>query len=171
MRRNPDKARAAMRRWRERHPDERKAEKRAYYARHQERLNAEQKEYLRLHPEVRQTSWELRRARVINASGSYTTREWRELLEFCGHRCAYCAAGGPLQVDHATPLFRGGCNYIENIRPACRSCNMRKHKLTEDEYRERRAKEGLYVRPRLRRVPGFEETSGSFSASAMSREG
>ncbi len=48
----------------------------------------------------------------------------------------------------------------------------RKHKLTEDEYRDRRWQEGLYVRPRvLPRRLWIGETSGSFSASAMSREG
>ncbi len=85
--------------------------------------------------------------------------------------CAYCGAGGSLQEDHCTPLKRGGANDISNIAPACPPCNLRKHTLTEDEYRERRRAEGLYVRPRVRRVVGFEESSGSFSASAMSLEG
>ncbi len=77
-----------------------------------------------------------------------------------------------MHADHAVPLYRGGTNYITNIRPACPPCNLHKHKLTEDEYRERRAADGLYVRPRvLPRPPAVGETSGSFSASAMSREG
>lgn len=71
------------------------------------------------------------------------------------------------------PLCRGGTNYIDNIRPACPPCDLHKHKLTEEEYRGRRAEEGLYVRPRVlpRRPPSVGETSGSLSASAMSRDG
>jgi 5-methylcytosine-specific restriction endonuclease McrA len=39
------------------------------------------------------------------------------------------------------PLARGGTNWIENILPACRVCNARKHLLTEDEFRARLAAE------------------------------
>ena len=171
IRRNADKAREAMRRWRARHPEEHKANTRADYARHSDQRNAQGAAYRLANPQVKTASRQRRRAREVGAEGSHASREWLELLGLYSWRCAYCDASAPLHVDHAIPLFRGGTNYIENIRPACPPCNLRKHRLTEDEYRERRAKEGLYVRPRLRRVPGFEEASGSFSASAISREG
>jgi 5-methylcytosine-specific restriction endonuclease McrA len=114
---------------------------------------------------------ENRRTREFAAEGRFTAIEWVELVHFYSGRCAYCGSSGALQPDHATPLSRGGDGYIENIRPACGPCNRGKHTMTEDDYRERRAKDGLYVRPRLRRVPTFEEASGSFSASLMSLDG
>ena len=172
MKRNPDKARQAMRRWRAQHPEEHKQETRRYYAAHRQERLARTSAYHRANPQVRQAGWERRRARELGADGDYSGRDWLDLLDAYGLRCAYC--GGPMtppHADHSTPLSRGGTSYIEDIRPACGPCNMRKHKLTEDEYRERRAKEGLYVRPRLRRLAGFEETSGSFSASLMSLDG
>jgi 5-methylcytosine-specific restriction endonuclease McrA len=33
------------------------------------------------------------------------------------------------------PLCRGGSNEISNILPACRHCNRRKHRKTEEEFR------------------------------------
>jgi 5-methylcytosine-specific restriction endonuclease McrA len=172
IRRNPEKAREAMRRWRARHPEEHNAQTREHYARHRAERSAQSAAYHKANPHVRQAAWERRRARKVGAEGSFSSRDWTELLEFYGHCCAYCGSSEiPTHQDHAAPLCRGGDGYIENIRPACPTCNLRKHKLTEDEYRARRAKEGLYVRPRLRRVAGFEEASGSFSASAIKREG
>jgi len=174
IKRNPEKAREAMRRWRAQHPDEHKAETRRHYAAHRQEQVARTSEYRKAHPEVRRAAKQRRRSRESGADGSFSSCDWLELVASYGHRCAYC--GGPLpersdHADHAVPLSRGGTNFIEDMRPACPPCNLHKHKLTEDEYRERRAREGLYVRPRLRRVPGFEEDSGSFSASAMRREG
>jgi 5-methylcytosine-specific restriction endonuclease McrA len=170
IKRNPEKARQAMRRWRKRHPEQHNAERRDFYARHRDTELARLDAYRRANPHVPRAAQQRRRAREVGADGSYSSREWIDLQIFYGCRCAYCDSGGPLHADHAIPLSRGGDNYIENIRPACPPCNQRKHKLTEDEYRARREAEGLYVRPRLLRVPTLEESSGSFSASLMSRE-
>ena len=41
--------------------------------------------------------------------------------------CAYCgAAGGALQRDCVLPLSRGGRYTLDNVVPACRSCNTSK---------------------------------------------
>ena len=66
---------------------------------------------------------------------SFTTAEWFALVERYEGRCAYCGARGPLEMDHRVPLCRGGSNTIDNILPACRHCNRRKHRKTEDEFR------------------------------------
>jgi len=44
-----------------------------------------------------------------------------------------------IQTDHRIPLSRGGSNFIDNIVPACRPCNLRKHTLTEAQFRARLA--------------------------------
>jgi 5-methylcytosine-specific restriction endonuclease McrA len=45
------------------------------------------------------------------------------------------------------PLARGGTNFIDNILPACRGCNARKHTMTEEEFRARLALEDSLVMP------------------------
>lgn len=55
-----------------------------------------------------------------------------------GH-CAYCGCEleyKDMQVDHISPLHRGGIDSIDNMYPACRSCNHYKSTYTIDEFRE-----------------------------------
>lgn len=141
MRRNPDKARAAMQRWRQAHPEEHRAEGRARYARHKDRLKAQIAAYHRAHPDVVRAKREKHRALRKGAEGFFTASEWQELVALYEHACAYCGAIGPLEQDHCVPLDRGGTNWIENILPACRVCNARKHLMTEEEFRARLAAE------------------------------
>lgn len=75
-----------------------------------------------------------RRARKAAAGPAHTLAEWRALVESCGGRCFYCHEAKPLTRDHKVPLVRGGSDAIENIAPACRSCNFRKGRKTADEF-------------------------------------
>ena len=137
MRRNPDKAREAMRRWRAQHPDRHKAARDGYDAAHPESANARRKRYRLRHPEVRRVIAQTRRARLAGAGGKYTAAEWAGLLALYDNRCAYCGSDGPLQPDHRIALALGGTNLIENILPACGRCNRRKHLMSEGEFRAR----------------------------------
>lgn len=105
-------------------------EVRAAKARWRDRNREKHRQYLR-------ASQAKRRA----ASGGYSACAWNQLVERYSGCCAYCGASGALHADHRTPLSRGGPNVIENILPACRRCNLRKGRLTEDEFRDRLAKE------------------------------
>jgi 5-methylcytosine-specific restriction endonuclease McrA len=52
--------------------------------------------------------------------------QWAALQAAWGG-CAYCgAADGPLQRDCVLPISRGGRYTLDNIAPACRSCNASK---------------------------------------------
>jgi 5-methylcytosine-specific restriction endonuclease McrA len=151
MRRNPGKARDAMRRWRERHPSEHNEDSRAYYAKHREALAAYFARYQRTHLALRRALAARRRARKVAASGiHYSAAQWIALVKFWGGRCAYCGNSGPLEADHRVPLARGGANDIGNILPACAGCNQRKHVMTEDDFRVRMRQEGRGLRPQLR---------------------
>jgi 5-methylcytosine-specific restriction endonuclease McrA len=140
MLRNADRARAAMRRWWEQHPDEHRAENRAYSARDPERRQR-QIESSPNRRAVRKASDARRRSRKLNAGGSYTYVEWLLLVAAHSGRCAYCAAVAVVHADHRIPLARGGSNSIDNIVPACRSCNLRKGTMSEAEFRARLAAE------------------------------
>jgi 5-methylcytosine-specific restriction endonuclease McrA len=68
-----------------------------------------------------------RRARRVAASGSdLTEAEWAVILG-AWTACAYCGAAGPaLQKDCVLPISRGGRYTLENVVPACRTCNASK---------------------------------------------
>jgi len=66
-------------------------------------------------------------ARRRNQEGGFTFDEWHTILARFNHRCAYCLAQADLQVEHMTPLSRGGRHETENIVPACRRCNQTKN--------------------------------------------
>jgi 5-methylcytosine-specific restriction endonuclease McrA len=73
--------------------------------------------------------------RAAAAGTHFTFEEWVALLaEHEGH-CAYCGSTERIEADHRIPLNRGGSNEISNILPACRHCNRRKHRRTEEEFR------------------------------------
>lgn len=81
-----------------------------------------------------------RRKWITSSPAHYTLVEWQRLVEVWNNCCAYCGARPEqLHADHRTPVSRGGSNAIDNIHPACPSCNFRKHTMTEDEFRARLA--------------------------------
>lgn len=147
MKRNPQKARDAVRRWNKAHPEQRRAAKRLYYARHREQHKVVMAAYHKAHPEVLRAKSSAYRARARAAEGQFTSAEWLALVARYDGRCAYRGEVGPLQVDHRTPLTRGGANSIDNVLPACRKCNTEKGQLTEEEFRARLAAEQAQPRP------------------------
>src|SRR5256885_5166915 len=152
MKRNADKARDAMRRWRHRHPAEHSEDARSYYARRRDQRAAYFAEYQRTHRELRLVMAAKRRARKRAGTGAFTPDEWLAARAAWRGRCSYCGELAPLEADHRVPLARGGGNAIDNIVPACPSCNRRKHAMTEDQFVARLRHEGRRVRPSLRRA-------------------
>lgn len=71
--------------------------------------------------------------RVAIGTDTITGEQLRDVFDAFEGLCAYCSAPADT-MDHATPLSRGGRHVVENILPACRSCNSRKHTKTLDEY-------------------------------------
>lgn len=71
----------------------------------------------------------LRRARVLNAEGSFSVKQWSFLKAAYNFTCPCCGKKEPeikLTVDHIIPYAKGGNNKIQNIQPLCRSCNSSK---------------------------------------------
>ena len=67
-----------------------------------------------------------RKRRMDRVEHDLSPAQWAALQEAWGG-CAYCgASGGPLQRDCVLALSRGGRYTLENIVPACRSCNASK---------------------------------------------
>ena len=68
-----------------------------------------------------------RRSKRVAASGSdLTADDWFRILDKW-LVCAYCGAeDAALQKDCVLPISRGGRYTLENVVPACRSCNASK---------------------------------------------
>ena len=146
---------AAMRRWRERNPELSRERSRFYVAQNPEkereryrRYDRENREKRRLaiaksreenpehHRELgrkwRAANLELCRARCraywhrkrSGADPAADVDAYCELLML--QACAYCGATDNMSIDHVIPLSKGGTHEIDNLLPACRSCNSSK---------------------------------------------
>lgn len=68
-----------------------------------------------------------RRKRRMDAVEHDLTAEQWTALQVAWGGCAYCGATGtPLQRDCVLPISRGGRYTVDNVAPACRSCNASK---------------------------------------------
>jgi 5-methylcytosine-specific restriction endonuclease McrA len=78
-------------------------------------------------------------AKLAAPGAAYTTPEKiAARMALYGERCYYCS--GPFEhVEHRIPLTRGGAHLPANMVPSCKSCNSRKHRRTEREFRLRLA--------------------------------
>lgn len=62
-----------------------------------------------------------------------------QVYDKCEGNCAYCGCEMPfkdMQVDHVVPLHLDGADDLENMLPACRSCNHYKSTMTLEKFRE-----------------------------------
>lgn len=89
-----------------------------------------------------------KRTKRVAASGSdLTTDQWFRILEAWAC-CAYCGAdGAALQKDCVSPISRGGRYTIDNVVPACGSCNASKSNAEVTSWmRRRRLDEPAFLR-------------------------
>lgn len=106
------------------------AEKKAAYDRaRRQALAAEiqkaKRDYYKSHRGQIAATQSKNRARRMGCSGSHTADEADRLrLEYAG-LCAYCQ-NPAATLDHVVPLEAGGSDNIDNLVPACWSCNSSK---------------------------------------------
>lgn len=157
---NPDKVRSMVKRWKvenAEHVREYNAEwqranpervrelGRANYARHREEGKERTRRWRRENPERARTLRSAYRARQLRAPGTHTHSEWlARCAQFC-HRCFYCESACMLTPDHVVALVVGGTNFIDNVVPACLSCNASKQDTDVRVWLARRLREGLPV--------------------------
>lgn len=56
---------------------------------------------------------------------TFTPEDWKYALSYFGG-CAYCVSTSDLNQEHFIPLSKGGPYTLDNIIPACKSCNSSK---------------------------------------------
>jgi 5-methylcytosine-specific restriction endonuclease McrA len=68
-----------------------------------------------------------------------TKEERKQLHSKYDQKCAYCGHKlnyNEMTADHIIPLHKNGTDDIENMNPACRSCNHYKSTYTTEQFRE-----------------------------------
>lgn len=121
-----------------------------YTASHMKEAAAAQRLYRKRHPDIANARWEKwhrenpeltdAKDQVCGLRGKYrikynatlaeglTVRDWVLLKAIFNHCCAYCGKYTErLCQDHIIPASKGGGHVLQNIVPACRSCNSKKH--------------------------------------------
>lgn len=106
----------------------------SYYAANTDKVKSNVAAYRKANPDKKMHLENRRRARKFANGGSHTLEELIEKFESLGNVCYYCGVKGKLTIDHNIPLCRGGTDNIDNILPACRSCNSKKNAMTTDEF-------------------------------------
>lgn len=132
-----------QRQWQQANPERVRELARSNYARHKEQLKKRVMQWRRKHPEQVRVWRDDRRARRLNADGSYSLYEWLARCDQFKHTCFYCGTAGSLTADHVVALVNDGTNFIDNIVPACASCNSSKSSADAQKWIARRLREGL----------------------------
>lgn len=147
---HPDYYRTKATRWRAADPERSRAAARASYQRNKvsrkalrdarpDVLRKQREAWRKANLDKDAAKSRRRHARKRGAAGSHTLEQFRCLCEIGGWKCAYCSCeltAKTVTEDHVMPISRGGSDFIENIVPACVSCNSRKKAMTAVEYRE-----------------------------------
>ncbi len=140
---NTERHRAAAKAWSEARPEKNREYHATWLAKpgNKAKASAWVTACVKAHPEkmaVYQHRWyienadtlrEVKRERArLYAASEFAFEDWLMILEVFGHRCAYCnGANLKLTMDHVIAISRGGEHTVENIIPACKSCNSRKY--------------------------------------------
>jgi 5-methylcytosine-specific restriction endonuclease McrA len=67
-----------------------------------------------------------RRAKLNGLYANYSKSEWEECKKHFDYKCAYCDKKERLSQDHFISLNKGGEYTVNNIIPACKTCNSSK---------------------------------------------
>jgi hypothetical protein len=65
----------------------------------------------------------------------YTSIDVEFLINLLDSPCMYCQSTENITIEHIVPLIRGGQHNIENVGPACFSCNSSKQNQLVNEWR------------------------------------
>jgi hypothetical protein len=90
-----------------------------YYVNHTKQYRQDNSERLNLYKKLR----EARKRKLLN---DLTAKQWEQIKAAFGDACCYCGQAKQLTIEHFIPLDRFGEMTINNVLPACSSCNSSK---------------------------------------------
>lgn len=103
-----------------------RARQNEYYFNNREKIREKDRLWTKNNPERKSASLHKRKARMKNLKTTLTSEQWEDIMKTFDNSCAYCGSKKKLTKDHFIPLSNGGDYTIQNIIPACRSCNSSK---------------------------------------------
>lgn len=124
---------------RAKHREKRRAYCASWYAKNRA-LQAELSARWRAANRAQKTALErARKARKRSAEGSHTLTDIADIARAQNHRCAYCrrSVRKRYEVDHITPLVRGGSDDRSNLQILCPTCNRRKQAMDPIDFAQR----------------------------------
>lgn len=116
------------------------AQARARRSANPERHRDYHRAYHETKPDKRKVYTARRRAAKASAGGSHTDQDVRDIRQMQKDRCAVCRIDLKRrgQLDHITPLARGGSDDRRNLQLLCKACNCRKQALDPIDFMRRR---------------------------------
>lgn len=148
---NHKKVAAQHKLWNEAHPGKMAEYKYEYYLRNREKIACRRRETREHTNEMRRQRYkrnerlrdycraarQLRRARKLEAEGSFTTKDMRHQYKAQKGKCWWCSrpiAWEEHHNDHLIPLSRGGTNWPNNMVVSCAQCNLSKNNKLPEEW-------------------------------------
>lgn len=90
-----------------------------------------------------------RRALIRNLPASFTDEHWKQCKDSFDNKCCYCGKRKVLSQDHFISVHNGGEYTINNIVPACKTCNSGKQ---EKDFFEWYPNQPFYSEVRQKRI-------------------
>lgn len=113
---------------------------------HSEYFKEYHKNYFKENPEKTIEASKRRVERMKLQPYTLTTKQWKYIKAKFNNCCAYCGQEIPLQQEHFIPVASEGAYTIDNIIPACKRCNAKKH---DSDYFEWYPKQEFYSEERM----------------------
>ncbi len=130
---NPELVKEQTARYREKYRTERRAKALARYyklmAEDPERMRKQRRDWAKTQKGVLAN----RAARSKRRGAAYTPEALAWIAALVDPVCVYCGRLAT-EIDHLTPITRGGSGELSNLAPCCRRCNARKGSMTREEF-------------------------------------
>lgn len=108
-----------------------------YYLKNKTKINLKDKNYRQNNKHSIYLRNRLRKLKIKHGD-KITQQELHDLLKNHHYKCFYCKikvdVGINLHFDHKIPLSKNGPHSLENLVPACKTCNLQKGIKTAEEF-------------------------------------
>lgn len=133
---NPEARNASRKRWLAANPEKNIASKRKYADANRELVRASSRRWYEANKHRWREYSEAYCKRLRAAGPRWTKADVDRMCEAQGGGCVYCGRrlSSGMDVDHKTPLTRGGSNNADNLQLLCKTCNRKKFQRTHEEY-------------------------------------